>query len=82
MDTNRVNIFHITYGNAVSRTVPHYLILDFLPACDTALYQNLTHSGKSESVFQNFLQFHLIMGNTAAGAAPGLLRCKDPQTAL
>ena len=44
VDTNRVNVLHIADSDAVSCTVTHYLILDFFPACDTALYQNLSNT--------------------------------------
>ena len=76
MYADRINIFHITYGDTVSGTVAHHLILDLLPACDTALDQNLTDTGKSESVLQNFLQLDLIMSDTAAGTAQRICRTK------
>ena len=55
MHSYRVNIFHITYGDAVSVGIPHYFILDFFPAGNTTLYQNLSHTGKSQTIFQDFL---------------------------
>ena len=51
----RVNVFHITYGDAVAYAVTHYFIFDFLPAGNTSFHQNLSYSGKTETVFQNFL---------------------------
>ena len=44
MDPHRINVFHVTYGNAVSLCITHYLVLDFLPASNTAFYQNLPHA--------------------------------------
>ena len=44
VNTHRINIFHITYGNAVACTIPHHFIFDFLPSCNTAFYQNLPHT--------------------------------------
>ena len=46
---------HITYSDAVSVRIPHYFILDFFPAGNTTLYQNLSHTGKSQTIFQDFL---------------------------
>ena len=76
MHADRINVFHITYRDTVSGAVAHHLVLDLLPARDTTLNQNLTDTGKSESVFQNLLQFDLIMGDTAAGAAQCVRRTK------
>ena len=71
---DRVDIFHVTYGDAVAGAVAHNLILDLFPACNAALYQNLAHTGKSETVGQNLLQLHLVVGNSAAAAAQGVCR--------
>ena len=69
MNAHRIDVFHIADSNAVARTVPHDLILNFLPPCDTALHKYLPHTGKPQAVFQDFLQFRLIIGNASAGAA-------------
>ena len=42
MHTDRVDIFHVTYGDAVAVGITHYLVLDFLPSCDTSLYKDLS----------------------------------------
>ena len=76
MNPHRVNIFHITYGNAVALAVTHHLIFDFLPACDAAFDQNLSDTGKSQSVRQDFFQFHHIVCDTAAASAEGVCRTK------
>ena len=39
---DRIDILHVTYGDAVSVRITHYFVLDFLPSCDTALNQYLT----------------------------------------
>ena len=70
----RVNIFHITYGDAVAACVTHYLVLNLFPACDTAFHQYLSHAGKTETVGQNFHQFCLIVGDPAAAASKGKCR--------
>ena len=53
MHTNRINIFHITYSNAVSIAVTHHFILNLFPSSNTTLYQYLSDTGKSETIFQN-----------------------------
>ena len=76
MHTHRVNILHITYGDAVAHAVPHNLILDFFPARDTALHQHLSYAGQTQPVLQNLLQLRLVMSNAAAGAAQSVRRTK------
>ena len=71
---HRIDVFHITHSDTVSRTVPHDLVFDFLPARDTALHQHLPHSGKTQAVLQNFLQLRLVPGNSAPGTAQGIRR--------
>ena len=68
MNSDRIDVLHIADRDNVACGVPHYLILDFLPSCDTALYEYLSYSGKSESVFEDFFELSLVMGNTAAGS--------------
>ena len=72
----RVDVFHVADSDHISGTVAHYLILDFLPTCDTALYQHLSHAGKAEAVFKDFRTLLRIVGNTAAGSAQGISRTK------
>ena len=76
MHTHRVNIFHITNGNAVACTVTHNLVLDLFPAGDAALYQYLSHTGKAQTILQDFFHFHRIVGDTAAAAAQSIGRTK------
>ena len=68
MHAHRINIFHITDGNAVACAVPHDLVLNFLPARNTALYQYLSHPGQPQTVLQNFFQLGLIICDAPAGA--------------
>ena len=74
MDTNRVDIFHIADSDAVSCAVTHYFVFDFFPACDTSFYQDLSYSGKTQSVLQNGLQLCLIMGDSTAASAKSIGR--------
>ena len=36
-----------TYGDAVACAVTHYFVLDLFPACNTTLYQYLSHTGQT-----------------------------------
>ena len=65
----RVNIFHVADSDAVSCAVTHYLILDFFPACNAAFYENLSHSGKTKTVFQDFTKLNLIICDSAAASS-------------
>ena len=53
MNTNRIQIFHITYGNAISVAVAHYLILDLFPSGNTSLHKNLTYTGKTKTILKD-----------------------------
>ena len=77
MDTHRINIFHITYCNAVSISVTHYLILDLFPSCNTAFYKDLTYTGKTKSVLKDLYQLMRIMGNTTATSAKCISRTEN-----
>ena len=74
MYTNRINIFHITYSNAVTIAVTHYLVLDLFPSCDASLYQYLTNTRQAKSVFQNFHQLYSVVSDTAATSAQCISR--------
>ena len=69
MYPHRVNILHIADSDTVSGAVPHDLVLDLLPARDTALHQHLSHPGQAQSVFQDAFQLRLVVGDPAAGAS-------------
>ena len=76
VNANRIDVLHITYGDAVAVGIAHYLILDFLPACDTALYQHLSHTAQTKSVGKNVNQLLLIVGDTTAASAQRKSRTK------
>ena len=69
MHAHGIDVFHVADRDTVSGAVAHHLVLDFLPAGDAALHQNLAHAGKTQAVCQNLLQLHLVMGDTAAASA-------------
>ena len=43
MYADRVNIFHITYRDTVTVSVPHHLIFNFFPSGNAALHKHLAH---------------------------------------
>ena len=69
MDADRIDIFHIAYGDAASIAVAHHFIFNFLPSGDAALHQHLMRAGKPESVFQNPDQRFSVMRNASAASA-------------
>ena len=77
MNTNRIQVLHITYGNAISVAVTHYLILDLFPSGNTSLHKNLTHTRKTKTIGKNLLQFFLIMGNASSGTTKGIGRTQN-----
>ena len=81
VDTNRVNVLHVADSDAVSCAVTHYLILDFFPACDTALYQNLSNTGKTKTILQDLTKLVFIVGNSAAASAKSVSRTKNNRIA-
>ena len=74
---DRVNVLHVTDGDGVALVVAHYLVLDFLPACDALLDQNLVHAGVHDAGGRNFAQLLPGVGNAAAGAAECVRRTDD-----
>ena len=78
---DRIQVFHVADGDHVAGAVAHYLVLNFLPACDAAFYQDLSHTGKTQAVFQDLTALFRIIGNTAAAAAQGVCRTKHNRIA-
>ena len=78
---DRIQVFHVADGDAVSCSVAHHFVLDFLPAGDAALHQNLPHSRKTETVLKNLAELCRIMCNTAAGAAQRVGRTQNNREA-
>ena len=74
MDAYGINILHVADSDTVPCTVAHHFIFDLLPSCNAPLHQNLAHSGKSQTVFQNAFQLFLIVCNTAAASAQRISR--------
>ena len=51
MHTHRINIFHVTNRDAVALAVTHHLVFDLFPSRDTALYEHLSYTGETQTVF-------------------------------
>ena len=45
MYAHRVDILHVADGDHIACAVTHNFVLDLFPACDTALYKDLAHTG-------------------------------------
>ena len=89
VNANRIQIFHVADGNGGIIGIPHNFVFDFLIALDALFHQNLVNRGEHQSVFHDFPEFFLRVGETAAGAPQGkggpkhhrianLLRCFQP----
>ena len=77
VDADRVNVLHVTDGDGVALVVAHYLVLDFLPACDALLDQNLVNTRVHDAGGRNFAQLLPGVGDAAAGAAERVRRTDD-----
>ena len=77
MNADRIDIFHITNGDHIARTVAHHFVFDFLPSCDASLHQDLSHTGQTKAVFQDLRTFFRVLCDTAAGTAQCVSRTKD-----
>ena len=71
---DRVDVFHVADGDAVAGTIPHDFVLDLFPAGDAAFYQNLSYSGQTQTIFEDFYEFFVVMGDSAAASAEGVCR--------
>ena len=69
MNAHRVDILHITYGNAVAVAVSDHFIFNFFPTADIAFNKDLTDTAQSQTIAGNIMQLLCIMCNTAAAAA-------------
>ena len=76
MYADRIDVLHVTYGNTVAVRITHYLVLNFLPSGDAALYKNLTDTAKTKSVTQDINKFLLVVGNTTAASSKCESRAK------
>ena len=64
MDTQRVEVFHVTYGDTVVETVAHHFVFHFLPAFQTLFHQHLRR--ERESFLGQYVQFFFVVAETRA----------------
>ena len=69
MNSNRIDILHVADRDHIAGAVTHYFILDLFPSRDAAFYQYFSHTGKTQSVCQDFFQFSLVMGDSSAASS-------------
>ena len=69
MDTDGVDVFHGADSNDVAGSIAHGFKLDFLPAGDALLDENLRDRGHIKTGTGDDAQLFFVIRNTAAGAA-------------
>ena len=77
MDTDRIDILHITDRNRGVICVSHDFIFYFLIALNALFNKNLMNRRQRQSVFEHDSAFRFIIGKAAAGAAERECRAKD-----
>ena len=75
MYAQRVEVLHVTYGNAVVKTVAHHLIFNFLPAFQALLNEHLGRKG--ESLFCQTVELGLVVAKSRTEAAQRIGRADD-----
>ena len=66
MDTERVEVLHITDGDTVVVAVTYDLVLDFLPAFEALLYEDLR--GEGEGLATKFVKLSFVVAEAATQA--------------
>ena len=66
MDTEWVEVLHITDGDTVVVAVTYDLVLDFLPALEALLYEDLR--GEGEGLATQFVKLSFVVAEAAAQA--------------
>ena len=69
VNADRIDVLHIADGDDVALSVAHDLVLDFLPACDALLDQNLIDAGVHDAARRDLAQLLPGVCDAAAGAA-------------
>ena len=77
MHANRVKVFHGANGNAVIVSVAQNFVFNFFPAGNTAFNQGLADKAVQKALAYNIVQFLVVVGNAAAGAAQSICRAYD-----
>ena len=81
MDSDRVQILHVTDGNGGVVGITHYLIFDFLVTLDTLFHQYLMYGRKGQGIFHSFGHFLRVGGESAAGTAKSKGRTQNNRVA-
>ena len=69
MDAHRIEVFDRADDHAVVSAVAHDLHLEFLPAEERFLDQNLAHRREVEATAADFIEFLAVVGDAATRAA-------------
>ena len=75
MDTQWVEVFHVTYGNTVVKTVTHYFVFYFFPAFQTLFYQYLRR--ERECFFCQYIQLFFVVAETRAKTTQSVCSTND-----
>ena len=70
--TQRIEIFHVAYGDAIVISVAYHLVLDFFPAFERFFDKHLR--GKGQSFLRQSPQFFGIIAKSATKASQGVCR--------
>ena len=71
MHTHRVHVFNGTDNNGVVGLVAHHFHLEFFPAQQAFIDQDLVHRARIQAGFAEMLIIIAVIGHTATGAAHG-----------
>ena len=77
MNTDRIEVFHVTDGNTVIIGITDYFIFYFFPACHTAFNQCLTDKAVFQTSVNDFIKFFFVSCNTAASTTQSISRSDD-----
>ena len=81
VDAHGVEVLHAAHGNDVAGAVAHGFKLNFFPALDIPLHQNLGDGGHVQAGAGNDTELLFAVGHAAAGAAKGKGRADDHRVA-
>ncbi|MPM33851.1 hypothetical protein SDC9_80432 [bioreactor metagenome] len=77
MNTDRVEVFHVTDGNAVIISITDYFIFYFFPACNTAFNQCLADKAVFQAFVDDFIKFFFVACDAAASTTQSVGRSDD-----
>ena len=77
MHADRVQVFHVTYGDHIALVVTHHFVFDLFPTGDALFHKDLMDGGKTQAVGCDLVQLFRVFADTAAGTAHGESRAHD-----